>query len=107
MLIGGTASVHNQSGASHKGRVVRGQEKNGFGNFVGGSHSPHGPVGGTGQVGVPLQASKIRVFGKHRRVHVAWTDAIYADALTAVVDRHGFCEQNHAAFGGALGDSLV
>src|SRR5581483_2471556 len=47
-----------------------------------------------------------RFIAQHRRVGIAWANAVYANVLRTVVDCHSLGQQHHGSFGGAIRCSL-
>src|SRR6266404_874633 len=106
-LICRTAAIHHQRRSSHKRRIVRRQKQHGFRNFVDGPNPPHRPVLATRQIGFPIEAAQPRILRQHWSVHVAGANAVDADALPSVINRHRFGEQNDSALRGAIRHRFV
>src|SRR5271166_2227126 len=98
-----TAAIHNQGGTGHERGVFAGEKQRRLRNLIRCADPPQGPVGAACEVILPLQATHAGIFRKHGSVHVARADAVDANALAPVINRHRFGQQDHATLRRTVG----
>src|SRR5262249_26255841 len=96
------STVDNQRAPGYEGRGLAGKIQRRPRDFVRTTHTMERPLSGLGEKTIARLAELPRFTAQHGRIGISRAEAVDADVLRAMVDRHGLGKQHHRSLRRAI-----